>query len=63
MNKAKKLLAPILSGAVAVWSAYNLVHAARDGRILRAVLEGVLTLVFIVVTWFLVDSAKRFSDS
>jgi uncharacterized membrane protein SpoIIM required for sporulation len=63
MNQAKKMLAPLLAGGAAVWSAWNLVHAVQDGRVLRAVFEGMLTVVLLAVAWMMIETGKRFPDS
>jgi hypothetical protein len=63
MEKAKKILAPLLALAAAGWNAYGAVEAFRGGHWLRGAFDVVLALVLLVVAYTMYDTGKRFADS
>lgn len=55
--------APVLPLLLTVWCAYDAVMAVQQGRIGKAVWEGVKALLFLGVAYLMYDTGKRFSDS
>ncbi|MBY0489086.1 MAG: hypothetical protein K2R93_04540 [Gemmatimonadaceae bacterium] len=63
MEKAKKILAPLLALAAAGWNAYGAVEAFQGRHWLRGAFDVVLALVLLVVAYTMYDTGKRFADS
>jgi|APMI01.1.fsa_nt_gi chromate transport protein ChrA len=63
MDKAKKILAPILAAAAAAWNAFGAYDAFRTGHWFRGAFDVLLAVVFVLVAYTLFDTGKRFSDS
>lgn len=63
MEKAKKILAPVLAVAAAAWNGYGAVEAFQGGHWVRGAFDVVLALVLLVVAYTMYDTGKRFTDS
>jgi hypothetical protein len=63
MEKAKKILAPLLALAAAGWNGYGALDAFQGGHWLRGAFDVVLALVLLIVAYTMYDTGKRFADS
>lgn len=63
MEKAKKIVAPVLAVAAAAWNGYGAFEAFQGGHWMRGAFDCVLALLLLLVAYTMYDTGKRFADS